>query len=361
MEGIVKILFLLLVPFLAEASPKMKLPWRWYSDPNIMSVDLERKLDQLPLSGSVQDDGRFWSGDYWALNKGNINYRWHDPRPTGFKLVSPTKEEAQVMSLADLSHLSPTEKYDLFTGRYDYPLRKEVEKIANKKAQSWEGICHGWAPATSNHKEPFAKGLTNPDGILIPFGSSDIKALISYYYAYGFEAPTHQMGWRCYHDERNDPWDDDSNTNTEDCKEDFNAGAFHIVMANKIALRNEGIIVDIMSGAEVWNHPIVSYTSKIVKYKGPKRDSARGTVQRAKVETLARVVLGTGNYWEPVRGTPAQKETTKKYVYWLDLNAANEIIGGEWDSDERPDFLWVKYRPEHFTGTMERIGELLND
>ena len=344
----------------ASSALKIDLPWRWYSDPNIMSSDLERNMDKLPLTGAIQNDGRFWSGDYWALRKGNINYRWHDPKPAGFNLKSPTMEEAKRMSLAELSHLSPTEKYDLFIGRYDYPLRQQVEKIANKKAESWEGICHGWAPASMNHKEPFAKGARNPDGILIPFGASDIKALISYYYAYGFDAPTHQMGWRCYHDERDDEWGE-TPRDTEDCKEDFNAGAFHIVMANKIAMRNEGVIIDIMRGPEVWNHPIVSYSSRVLKYKGAARDSARGTVRRAKVETFARVVLGTGNYWEPVRGTQAQKETSKKYVYWLDLDAANNIIGGEWDSTDRPDFLWVKYRPESFTGIMSRIGELLND
>lgn len=345
-----KSLLLFLFPLFAFGAPKIDLPWEWYSDPNIMSSELERGFDRLPLTGAVQKDGRFWSGDYWALRKGNINYRWHSPRPAGFNLRSPTLEEARSMGLAELSHLSATEKYDLFTGRYDYPLRKEVEKIANRRAEDWEGICHGWAPATMNHREPISKGLLNPDGILIPFGSSDIKALVSYYYANGFISDTHQMGRRCYGEE------DD-----RDCEEDMNAGAFHIVMANKLALRNEGLIVDIKRGPEVWNHPIISYSSQVIKWTGPKRNSARGTVKRVKLRTYARVVLGTGNYWEPVQGTQAQKETVIKYVYYLDLNAANQIIGGDWESHERPDFLWVKYRPAEFTGTLYRLGELLND
>ena len=345
-----KFLLLFFLPLMAQAAPLLDHPWEWFSDPNIMSMDLERNFNRLPLQGSIQNDGRFWSGDYWALRRGNINYRWHSPRPAGFNLRSPTLEEARSMSLAELSHLSPSEKYDLFTGRYDYPLKQEVSKIANRRAEEWEGICHGWAPAAMNHKEPVAKGIMNPDGIMIPFGSSDIKALVSYYYANGFQSPTHQMGWRCYGDEEDD-----------ECREDLNAGAFHIVLTNKIAFRNEGIIVDLKTGSEVWNHPIVSFSSRILKYKGRSRDSAPGTVRRAKIETMARVIMGTGNYWTPVRGTQSQKEVTKRYEYYLDLNANNDIIGGDWESDERPDFLWVKYRPESFTGTLDRLGELLND
>jgi hypothetical protein len=352
MEGTVKLLFLFLfIPFIANASPLLQHPWQWFSDPAIMEMDLERNFNKLPVLGKVSDDNRFWSGDYWALRKGNINYRWKDPNPTGFRLRSPTLEEARSMSQAELSHLAPSEKYDLFTGNYEYPLRKEVEKIANRNAESWEGICHGWAPSSMNHVEPYAKAMVNPDGISIPFGASDIKALLAYYYANGFESNTHQMGWRCYSEE-----DEEGQ-----CKEDLNAGAFHIILANKIAFRNEGIIVDLQRGVEVWNHPIMSFSSRVLKWKGPKRTSAPGTVRRPKIETLVRVVMGTGNYWEPVRGTSAQKEITKKYVYFLDLNANNEIIGGDWKSDDRPDFLWVKYKPEAFTGTLSRLSELLND
>jgi hypothetical protein len=341
---------LLLVPFLTYAGTDLFFPWEGYSDPAIMAEDLERNFRKLPLSGSVRTDKRFWSGDYWPLNKGNINYRWHSPNPTGFHLRSPSRDEAKRMSLAELSHLSPTEKYDLWRGRYDYPLKEEVEKIANRNARIWEGICHGWAPASMNHQEPYAKGALNPDGIRVPFGSSDIKALVSYYYANGFISNTHQMGRRCYED-----------GNRSDCEEDLNAGAFHIVLVNKIALRNEGIIIDLKRGLEVWNHPIISFHSEIKEYAPPVATSAPGTSRRAKIITLAKVVNGTGNFWETVKGTRAQKEGMQKYVYYLDLDRSDKIIGGDWVSENRPDFLWVKYRPERFEGTLSRLGELLND
>lgn len=47
--------------------------------------------------------------------------------------------------------------------------------------------------------------------------------------------------------------------------------------------------------------------------------------------------------------------------YNLDINANGEIIGGEWKSAARPDFLWLKEKPAKFTGDYERLADLLND
>lgn len=343
-----KFLFLLLLPLFAHASVDF-YPWQGISDPNIMSRDLERNFRKLPLKGAVAGSKKFWSGDYWALKKGSINFRWKSRRPIGFNLRSPTKEQAERMTLAELSHLSPAEKYDLFLGRYDYPLKEKVDQVADPGAQLWEGLCHGWAPATMNHQEPYAKGARNPDGIQVPFGSADIKALLSWYYANGFTSPTHQMGRRCYGETR-DP----------ECREDLNAGAFHIVMVNKVALRGEGIIIDLKHGKEVWNHPIRSFETKVLSTGGPVSTSAPEAIRRVKLETKARVINGTGNYWETVLGTNLQKEETQKYSYWIELDAKDNIVGGEWDSENRPDFLWVKYQG-NFSGEWGKLKLLLND
>lgn len=85
------------------------------------------------------------------------------------------------MTSTDIARLSPAEKFDFLNGPYYYPLKAEVEKLAAYDAESWEGICHGRAPASMNHNEPRPKILRNPDGIKIYFGSADIKAILSYY------------------------------------------------------------------------------------------------------------------------------------------------------------------------------------
>jgi hypothetical protein len=165
------------------------ITWEKDSDPRIMGEHFYDNFYVLPKSGRVFEDSKFWSGSYWPLNKGNINLRWHAKIQNGFHLSSPIKTEALQMREEEIAELSPAEKYDLYMGRYDYPLTLEVSRLAKSDAKDWEGICHGWAPASMNHYEPKPKIMLNAQGIKIPFGSSDIKALISYYYANGFVAP----------------------------------------------------------------------------------------------------------------------------------------------------------------------------
>ena len=319
--------------------------WDSVSDPEIMSYFFIKDFNSLPLSGTVTPSEKYWSGDYWALKKGNINYRWYARNKVGFNLNSPDMDRARKMSIPELAELSPSEKYDLFTGRYDYPLRNEVNRIADPGAEIWEGICHGWSPATMNHNEPKSKLLRNPDGIEIPFGSSDIKALISYYYAYGFQAlDTHQMGRRCFKEGKEALKD-------RDCNDDLNAGAFHVVLANRVGKDGKGFIADLQRFKEVWNHPVTSYKSIITG-----RTSAG-----VKVKTTITYVDENGHDWQPVKATPKQQFKTTDYEYLIELDQTGKITGGEWISKNRPDFLWLVSRPREFSGTLSRLEELLDD
>ena len=348
-------LFMLLLGMSANGAP-MELDQLWgeTSDPEIMSYFFMRKFHDLPLSGVVKPSTKYWSGDYWPLRKGNINYRWYARKKIGFQHDSPSKERALKMSIPELAELAPTEKYDLFTGRYDYPLRNEVDRIADSQADAWEGICHGWSPASMNHPEPTPKLLRNPDGIEIPFGSSDIKALLSYYYAYGFQVSnTYQMGRRCF---TSSFFNIDS-----ECHEDLNAGAFHIVLANRLGIDRIGFIADIERYKEVWNHPITKYQSTIISELGPEYDSAPGTVRVYHMKTAITYLDDNGNDWQPVHGTNKQLSQIINYEYKLDIDAFNSIIGGKWISRSRPDFLWLKSKAQNFSGSLSKLGELLND
>ena len=338
-----------------NASPiKIHEAWNEISNPEIMGPFFLRKFSTLPLSGKVFSKARYWSGDYWALQKGSINYRWYSRDKKGFNLNSPTKEKARKMSIPELAALSPSEKYDLFTGRYDYPLRNEVAEIANPEAEIWEGMCHGWSPASMNHDEPTPKLMRNPDGIEIPFGSTDIKALISYYYAYHFKAPdTHQMGRRCF----KGPF-----LNREsDCINDLNAGAFHLVLANRLGFDGKGLIADFQRFKEVWNHPITAYEAVITGRSSPGNNAAPGTVEEIQMKTKITYLDDNGNDWHPVIGTPKQAYKTVTYFYDLELDQEGNIIGGDWASKDRPDFLWLMHKPRKFEGILYRLFDLLND
>jgi hypothetical protein len=328
--------------------------WTGVSVPTLMSNNFVYEIDRLPLNGKAHGTEKFWSGDYWAFRKGSINSRWNERGHDGFNLKSPTREEASKMSIESLSRLSPTEKYDLFTGRYDYPLKKEVEGKADSSAAHWEGICHGWSPAAMNHNEPTPKLMTNPDGIVIPFGSSDIKALLSYYYAFTFKvADTHQMGRRC--DRRLSP------RGSQDCKQDLNAGAFHIVVANLIGLEGQGFIADFDRFKKVWNHPVHAYSSEVVRTKKVHNSSAPGTIKVLYVKTTLTYTDEAASTWETVIGTKGQKVKTKDFEYDLDIDGNGKIIGGEWQSRARPDFIWTTEKALIWVGQFDRLNELLND
>ena len=143
----------------------------------------------------------------------------------------------------------------------------------------------------------------------------------------------------------------------------MNAGAFHLILTNKLGLKGESYVTDIERRAEVWNHLAYSYKS-IVTYDNlrPRGFSTRGTVKMMRVvTTVDYTYVLKKNSWEPVLGTPDQKLTSRTYEYYLDINAAGTVIGGEWISKQRPDFMWESSATTEFTGILARLGELLQD
>lgn len=328
--------------------------WQRISNPVIMSTNFNYEFAALPLTGKVADQQKYWSSDYWARYKGGINYRWNAARPSGFNTVSPTQAQASQMTQAQLRTLAPSEKWDLYIGRYDYPLKREISNYASPNRPTWEGICDGWAGAAMNHDEPTPITLANPDGIQIPFGSSDIKALLSWYYAKKFSDGHSQMGSRC---------NGTSTSTTDRCQHDMNAGAFHMVLANKIGRDGTTFIADIDRGSEVWNHIAYDFRSTIRNRNlPPLSTSAPGTVSMVRVRTVVNYVfLLTRNTWEPVLGTSRQITRSRTYEYYLDLDSSGKIIGGEWISTQRPDFLWLSRKVGTFTGIFSKLPNLLKE
>lgn len=330
--------------------------WKGFSDPEIFSSGFTHDMKALPLEGSIQIGPRAWSGDYWASKKGGVNIRWNTPSKVGFDYSSPSREQVKNMSLNELAALSATEKYDLFTGRYDYPLKREAEGTASKRAQDWAGVCHGWAPASLFHNEPTPKIMTNPDGIQIPFGSGDIKALISYFYAFYHDVGTDQMGLRCFFGS----W----LGGARGCNDDLNAGAFHIVIANKLGIEKVGFLMDVDRFREVWNQPVVGFKSRVLADNmRPSSGAAKEAVKEMKIETTLFYIDESAPTWNIVMGTKDQLVANRKLEYRIELNASGKIVGGEWESKERPDFLWNKEpaRLDEFTGLLTELPKLLND
>lgn len=363
---------ILLTSFTAFASNE-KRAWDSKNSPRKMgydyitrTYDYKTNLEELPTSGSLSTTP--WSGDYWPTYKGGITYRWNQNGTTNSKIAYKIDKNVDQLSLEQLKELSPSEKYDLFLGRTDFPLTnferqrtnimKTIESSseydADFKIPTWEGLCHAWAPATILFESPKDVIVTGANGIQIPFGASDIKALLTYNLHYNNNTQTKFLGGRCNVDLADlkrqlrkgeiTKVEYDKVADNGDC-EDTNAGAFHIVIANQIALKDEGFIADVTRDLEVWNQAVHGFDTRILSEKiGASEKAAKGTVKEVTVLTRMHYTVEIHHSWNE---TSAENSNyTKEYKYTLELDKDGKIIGGEWISEDRPDFLWNQAIPE---------------
>ncbi|EQC50486.1 hypothetical protein [Bacteriovorax sp. DB6_IX] len=381
------ILIIFMVLFTINSIAWDKVIWDRENDPYRLGLDYMtrtyryiNKFSSLELSGSL--DQRPWSGDYWPTYKGGIAYRWNDSGyddETRFSYQLYTKAQLRKLTQQQLASLSPAEKYDLLLGEYQYPLvNHELQRTQVLRTDpehpsfdfdfdipTWEGLCHGWAPATLLFANPAPVKLENPDGIQIPFGASDIKALLTFFMHYS-ESRSWFLGKRCNVDfnELRQRFDDGEISYEElrrsldraECL-DVNAGSFHIALANQISRLNEGFIVDITRDFEVWNQPVFAYDAHIVKELNPREDQrAFGTDKVIRIYLELHYVIERAQHWDYREN--ARDFSSKHYQYDLELNKKGEIIGGEWISEDRPDFLWKQDRAE-FKGYFQDLERLL--
>ena len=347
--------------------------WDSENSPANFSSHYEKNFSKLPLRGELSSMP--WSGDYWPTYKGGITYRWSSKLDEGSE-----RWTYPITGEFDISRLSPAEKYDLFLGDLDFSLtRYERMRTGVMKTlpgsslyddsfeiPKWEGLCHAWAPATYLYKNPSPVVMTGKLGHKIPFGSSDIKALLVYFlHLEGENLKTKFLGSRCNLDfkklkERleNDSLSIESfkeKINSRNCR-DTNAGAFHVSLTNEVALRNASFVVDITRDQEVWNQPVVGYRSKVLKRSEfPQEGAAPGTVEEILVKTTMSYIEEVEQTWEKERRPDSVKVLT--YFYWLELDAEGKIVGGSWRSPERPDFIW-KIRKPKFVGFFKDLEKI---
>ncbi|MFT6602754.1 MAG: hypothetical protein ACJARO_000262, partial [Bacteriovoracaceae bacterium] len=123
---LIAILVLLISLSTARAADN-KRAWDRDNNPNKMGYDYitrtyqyDNSFDALPLEGSLSKAP--WSGDYWPTYKGGITYRWNSKKSTNENIAYKLTGVTNIKSLDELAKLSPSEKYDLFLGRTDFPL-----------------------------------------------------------------------------------------------------------------------------------------------------------------------------------------------------------------------------------------------
>lgn len=347
------------------------------NQPEIFEDSYKMTLDSLPKSGQTKIIP--WSDTYWPTFKGGISYRWNEADCGN---ITETERRAYTIGKLPqkLSCLSPAEKFDLLMGDKKWTLtnyerrRTQIMKTipgskeydAQFKIPQWEGICHAWAPATIAYEEPKPALLKNPEGIVVPFGSADIKALMAF--GIHLESPiipqlrdtTRFAGTRCSEDFKNLKKDLEQGKisrndfvkkmNDEKCTEDINAGSFHIILTNQIGIRDQAFIIDRTRDAEVWNQPVFAYEYVTFPYfdRIP-ADSHPKTESLVKVVLKIKMIMEIDPIWNAKpypRGVNEIKE--EKYEYILELGSNGLILGGKWISDNRPDFVWKKTKVDAF-------------
>jgi hypothetical protein len=277
-----------------------------------------------------------WSDTYWPSFQGGISSRWQMSNPEPFSYTLMTQEELQGASQDDIAKLSPAEKLDILNGRYDYPTVNSEWQRTSPDDPQWEGICHGWAPASLHYLQPNPTTVVNAQNITIPFGSSDIKALLSYFVA-EFSDPqsaTKFVGQRCNIDLQQNP----AARSTPACA-DLNAGAFHVLLANVIGGAKKGFVVDRDRSIMVWNQPVFKYSATITGGNS------------------VALHYCYGKETQPMWEAHPTNVVCEDLAYSLDLSSAGKITGGSYSTYDRPDFLW-QTSPVAFYGYFSAVGSL---
>ena len=322
------------------ALSKLREAWNPANDPlRFLPADFERSFDALPQTATLEKTP--WSDSYWPTTDAGISQRWNDSSiydEGNFSYKSPTLEQLQTMSAADIAKLSPAEKFDILNGDYNYTLQKEERSRTRPDAESWEGLCHGWASASLTLDEPKAVMIKNPQGIDVPVGSADVKGLLDLYNGNYSTSRVYFVADRCDVDISNEP----DAANNPECR-DTNAGTFHLVLTNQIAKRHQGFVADVVRDLQVWNHPVYGYTSEIISQRdGASEGAAAGTVREVTMRTTMNYVSETGPVWKHGQ----VNRLDRQYNYRVEINESGQIIGGEWLDSARPDFLWMQDAPE---------------
>ena len=344
-------MFLFLITLLTLPSQPAFADRKWddANDPGNFDHTYIKDFNRLPLSGEMdQHTKRGWADSYWPNVRGSIGDRW---QVNGFKFKDskpPSSDELNNMTQAEIDLLSPAEKFDLVRGKFDFPLVTSIKKKFKEHDEDWRGICNGWTHSSLHYAEPNPIVYVDPNTQRkIPFGSSDIKGLLAYYYAKRDNSSAKFIGRSCRIISK-------LFLNIDGSCTDVHPASFHIMMANEMGIKHQGFAADRDPGVQVWNQPFVKFESKIddIKTSDLSENATEGTRKEVYITstlTFANELYNTDNpqqedsihvapSYTPVLAT--QKYRTIEYKYILELNYRDEIIGGEWISWLRPDLIW---------------------
>lgn len=391
--------------------------------------------------GQGRTNNQPWSGPYWPLKQGMIANPYLERTIFSYVHFIPTVDdiepykkrrnyvltsEAQLTE-KELAKLAPSEKYDILLGnsldlsnriwdfinswkkdmKWDYITSidlpsddYEIEK-KNYIVANWEGICHGWAPASGVIPKPEKTVVvTLPDGRRMPFYPEDIKGLISLTWANSLvQDNVLSEGLRCKRIRpKRDRYGRFYDTIPEDGKilprcADIHPAVMHVALSNVTGNQGRSFVIDINPKIAVANQPIVGYkfnyfhpeTGKDLSFEKaltPYDSYRENDVYAENRNPDTAFVVGVESTITYADWTQIKKPESKDYLkdktselvslYDLEIDAAGNIIGGQWRgyknllsmssesgpsmNTSRPDFLWVV--PKNFKKYFAPISSL---
>lgn len=390
-----------------------------------------------------------WSGPYWNLKQGMIANPYQERTIFQYVHFIPTIDdiepymkrrnyimtnEAQLTE-KELARLAPSEKYDLLLGneldlsnriwdfintwnkdmKWDYLTsiefpgdEYEIEK-KNYIVANWEGICHGWAPASGVVPKPEKTVVaTLPDGRKLPFYPEDIKGLISLTWANSLvQDQVLSEGLRC---KRISPKRDKYGRYYDTIPEngeilprcaDVHPAVMHVTLANVTGKQGRSFIIDKDAKVAVSNQPVAGYEFQyfhpgsgedlpfhqaLIPYEDyrksdPYRDSRNPDIKFiVGVESVITYADWT-MIKDPKSSDYLDDETSElKSIYDLEIDFKGNIIGGQWRGLKdlnlikmrnrngsvadrapqmrmtRPDFLWIV--PKNYKNYFKNLSGL---
>lgn len=323
----------------------------------LMGTRLERNVENLPRQGSLETIP--WPASYWPIYQDSINYRWsRGPSPAekyayAFGLnvdqfMDTVSRTNGILSMSNRKRCS-NDWHCRSLGDGSQCGKRRGERSGHCIPR-WFGICHAWAPAAILEDEPRCPVRHN--GVV--FQPVDIKALITALYD-GVQLQTVFTGAR-FNGPDSPARKDQFGRYRDPARRDLSPGFFHLALTNVLGRYGRSFIVDVSSGAEVWNQPVYSYRVRQSKVMSP-TDAARYFFRTRRypfnnqaeyimfVETEFKYVVEmTDNGALVSTGRARRAVREKEYKYLLELDGQGNIIGGEWiggSNEDHPDFLWI--------------------
>ncbi len=236
--------------------------WGSGDDPTAFTSDLNRFVDELPMTGEAENIP--WAGYYWAVAYDSINLDWaHDGNPPSKKYAKAFGyDEAAVMDAVSENHGIDSQSHrTACTSNTDCTDNSGI--CAKREGQedgycipTWFGICHAWSPASILHPEPLHEVEYNG----VTFKIQDIKALLTLMYN---STVTRFVSLRCNTDAPDINFDNYGRPTAADSEcRDTNPGTLHLLLTNYLGLRQASFVEDRTYDDEVWNQPLRGYRIK---------------------------------------------------------------------------------------------------